>query len=214
MGKSRCARFRVVLADGELSVRSFARKRPATRSPRSRVHRHQVVGGQLLAFPLDRIHNGLPSIGRNALSLLPLTDDPMTFTDGLGHLGKGFPHLEHVGNGFHSADIARDSLSRQGPTSRPVTVSGIPRTISPMGKASTPTAFKKEFCQRLKAARIMAGYEQAEFAKELGLLPNTYNKYETRSLLPHYLIPQACEILGIDPSVLFVGPREARRKAG
>lgn len=81
-----------------------------------------------------------------------------------------------------------------------------------MGKASTPTSFKREFCQRLKAARIMAGYEQAEFAKELGLLPNTYSKYESRSLLPHYLIPKACELLEIETEMLFVGPRELRRK--
>lgn len=214
MGKSRCARFRVVLADGELSVRSFARKRPTTRSPRSRVHCHQVAGGQLLTFPLDRVHNGLPGIRRDALPLLPLADDPVTFTDGLGHLGKGVPHREHISNGFHSRDIARDSLSRQEPTSRPVTAMGAKRTIRPMGRATTPATFKKEFCQRLKAARIMAGYDQAEFAKELGLLPNTYNKYETRSLLPHFLIPRACEILGIDTAVLFVGPGAARRKTG
>ena len=212
--KARHARFRVVLTNGELSAQSFACKRPRSGTPRSGMHRQQITSAQLLAFPFDRVHYGLPGIRRDTLSLLPLADDPMTFANSLGHLGKGVPHREHISNGFHSADIARDSLSRQERTTRPVTGSGRPRTIRPMGKASTPTAFKKEFCQRLKAARIMAGYEQSEFARELGLLPNTYNKYETRSLLPHYLIPQACEILGIDAAVLFVGPGASRRKSG
>lgn len=207
------ARLRLVLTDGSLSKQSFARlsRIPAAAKP---VHRKKIVRSQLLAFPLNRDDNRVPCIGRDAASLLPLTDLPMTFANGLGHLGQGIPHLENIANGFHAGVITWDNLSRQGKTTRPVTASRTQRTIRPMGKATTPTAFKKEFCQRLKAARIMAGLDQAEVAQELGLLLNTYNKYETRSLLPHYLIPRACEILGIEPDVLFLGPKEVRRKTG
>lgn len=44
--------------------------------------------------------------------------------------------------------------------------------------------------------RETAGFEPKEFAEALGLKVNTYQKYETRSLLPHYLIPMVCEITG------------------
>lgn len=40
-------------------------------------------------------------------------------------------------------------------------------------------------------------------AKALGLLPNTYSKYESRSLLPHHLMLRACEILKINLEYLY-----------
>lgn len=58
----------------------------------------------------------------------------------------------------------------------------------------------------------MAGLEQVEFATRLGVLPNTYGKYERRSLLPHYLIPKACEILGITPDQLFPQTKDKTKR--
>lgn len=81
-----------------------------------------------------------------------------------------------------------------------------------MGKASTPTQFKRDFCKRLAAARVMAGLEQAEFAQQLGLLPNTYSKYERRSLLPHYLVARAARILNVDVDFLFTGDPGTRKR--
>lgn len=81
-------------------------------------------------------------------------------------------------------------------------------------RATTPTAFKEEFARRLKAARQLK-YEQAsDFAADLGIPANTYGKYESgRSLLPHHLIPRACELLGLDIKTLFEFERKARRAA-
>jgi DNA-binding XRE family transcriptional regulator len=205
------ARLKLATSDGVV-MESFARSHARRRS--SAVHRKKVLRAQALSLPANGLNDRSPCVRRNAPSLLPLADRPMSLGNVDSHFGKRVPEPEHLVNGFHGDVIAWDNLSRQGSTTRPVTASPAGGTIRPMGKASTPTAFKKEFCQRLKAARIMAGIGQAEFAKELGLLLNTYNKYETRSLLPHYLIPRACEILGVDPAVLFLGVKEAKRKTG
>jgi len=83
-----------------------------------------------------------------------------------------------------------------------------------MGKASTPASFKRDFCRRLKIAREFNRLEQADMAKALGLLPNTYSKYESRSLLPHHLMLKACEILKIDLGYLYgvdAGPNAKAR---
>lgn len=81
------------------------------------------------------------------------------------------------------------------------------RTMRPMGKATTPARFKKEFCNRLRSARILAGYTQEEVANEFGLKPDTYSKYERRSPMPHYLVPRACALFRVQPEDLY-GMRE------
>lgn len=85
-----------------------------------------------------------------------------------------------------------------------------------MGTRSvTPKSFKEAFCQRLKAARVLKYEQAADFAHDLGIPANTYGKYEAgRSLLPHHLIPLACELLDIDEKTLFQPERRAARKTG
>lgn len=81
-------------------------------------------------------------------------------------------------------------------------------------RATTPREFKAAFAKRLRAARELK-YEQAsDFAADLGLPPNTYGKYESgRSLMPHHLIPRACELLGITIETLFEFEKKARKVA-
>ena len=72
-------------------------------------------------------------------------------------------------------------------------------------KSTPATRYRKAFCQRLKAAREAAGYTQITFAKELGLERDTYAKYESRSLLPHHLIPRVCQLTGHDAWYMLTG---------
>ncbi len=66
-------------------------------------------------------------------------------------------------------------------------------------------AFKESFCARLKDARSAAGLNQAALAHRLGLERETYAKYESRSLLPHDLLPQTAKTLGVSIAYLLTG---------
>lgn len=69
----------------------------------------------------------------------------------------------------------------------------------------TPAQYKKAFCTRLKSIREATGLNQDDFAKQLGIKRDTYAKYESRSLLPHHLIPRVCEITGHDCWFVLTG---------
>lgn len=57
-------------------------------------------------------------------------------------------------------------------------------------KASTPSQYRKEFAERVKASRITSRKTQAQIADELGVKLNTYQTWEGRALMPHqHLIP-------------------------
>lgn len=188
----------------------YARSRDARdRSPA--VHSQQVIGAQLFAFPPGGRDNLRPVLARNASALSPLLDAPMSDAHVRRHFRDGLPAIEQFREGLHAPLIPLDNQSSQDQTRGPVTEFARARTMCPMGKASTPLTFKKAFCQRLKAARVVAGLEQAQFAEMLGLLPNTYSKYEKRSLLPHYLVARACDILGVDANFLFTGAASGKK---
>lgn len=72
-------------------------------------------------------------------------------------------------------------------------------------KASTPSSWRKEFIQRVKAARIVSGKKPTEVAAELGVNLDTYIRWETRSLLPHHLVMPFCRITGGDPVMILTG---------
>lgn len=52
--------------------------------------------------------------------------------------------------------------------------------------------FKAKFIARTQKARERAGLTQDEIAEQLGMKQSKYHKYESRSILPHYLIPDFC----------------------
>lgn len=81
-------------------------------------------------------------------------------------------------------------------------------------RATTPKSFKEDFARRLRAARELKYEQAADFAADLGIPANTYGKYESgRSLMPHHLIPAACELLGIEYKTLFEYEKRAQKRA-
>lgn len=87
----------------------------------------------------------------------------------------------------------------------PVTLERSMRTICPMGRLSTPAAFKKQFAILLKAARISAGYQnQDEAARALGIERERYKKWESgRTPVPALYIGVVCETFGKDANYFF-----------
>lgn len=169
------------------------------------MHQKHVVGAKLLAFPPGGRDYRRPILLGNPTPLAPLLGLPMTDANVGRHVRNSLPTIEQFTDGLHSPNIPLDSVSSKGATNGPVTFYAHTRTMCPMGKATTPATFKRDFCKRLAAARVMAGFEQAEFAMLLGVLPNTYSKYERRSLLPHHLVEKAGQILNVDANYLFTG---------
>ena len=67
-------------------------------------------------------------------------------------------------------------------------------------------AYRIEFFDRLKTMRKEAGYRtQFSIARELEVSTATYARYETRTLVPHHLIPLVCELLNCSPWLLLTG---------
>ncbi len=84
-----------------------------------------------------------------------------------------------------------------------------------MGRGTTNSDFVEDFCRRVKAAREMAGFDDRDaFAKKMGIVPDTYSRYEQRTPLPHRYIPKFLELTGADAQILFTGKRELHRRTG
>jgi hypothetical protein len=67
------------------------------------------------------------------------------------------------------------------------------------------TAFRDNFIKRTQIARNKANYSQHAISLLLQIDQGTYKQYETRSLLPHALIPPFCALCGISLHWLFTG---------
>lgn len=72
-----------------------------------------------------------------------------------------------------------------------------------------PAAYRAGLCKRLKEVRLSLGLGPKEMADLLGIKVETYKKYETRSPLPHYLIPRVLEISGYDAWYFMTGKAPA-----
>ena len=73
------------------------------------------------------------------------------------------------------------------------------------------TQWREEFRQRIIAAR--GNRTQADMAELLGLLTNTYGKYEAesrKSVMPVRLLPRFAKICGVDLVDLIEGQRKAQ----
>lgn len=202
----------VVQKDGSLARVSTGR---INNAPRLRMHQNQRIRADVLPLVLQGQHERRPSLVGDSTTLPPLLNGPSGFADSVSHVGNGVPNAKDFFEGVdeHGSVIARDKLSRQAGTNVPVTKTRRGRTMCPMSRAVTPTSFKRDFCERLKAARVMANYDQVTLAEALGISANTYGKYERRSLLPHYLIPKVCALLGITADQLFHPVKEKRKTA-
>lgn len=74
---------------------------------------------------------------------------------------------------------------------------------SPLEEVVRPAAFARGFCTRVRAHRLACGFSRAEMARALGVTIAAYEKYETRSPLPHHLIEPFAVITGADIEELF-----------
>ena len=72
-----------------------------------------------------------------------------------------------------------------------------------------PRAFTDRFTRRTRLLRESAGLSQPDVAGDLGIPLKTYQKYETRSCMPHHLIPNFLNIVAGSYSMLF-GPQGRR----
>lgn len=179
------------------------------------MHSQQVISSELASSPASSRNNRGPGTLRDSLSLPPLGNRPDTLTDVGSHTGSGIPKRKKLLEGHNKRQNTRDSLSRQGGTTPPVTRERGGRTICPVmgSRATTPKEFREAFARRLRAARELKYEQAADFAADLGIQANTYSKYENgRSLIPHHLIPRACELLGIEIHQLFEFEKKATRK--
>ena len=59
-----------------------------------------------------------------------------------------------------------------------------------------PAGFARGFCTRVRSLRRAAGMTQAEMALALGVTVAAYEKYETRSPLPHHLVEPFAALTG------------------
>jgi DNA-binding XRE family transcriptional regulator len=80
----------------------------------------------------------------------------------------------------------------------------------PMGqnvpmKNQAKSAYKAAFLGRVAAARLLRFETQDPAATAIGLAQDTYKQYETRSLMPHHLIPRFCAICGVSTEWLISG---------
>jgi len=73
-----------------------------------------------------------------------------------------------------------------------------------MSKVSK-SAHKASFVQRVQTARERRGMSQEEMAAALAVAKSPYAKYETRSLMPHHMVPTFLAITGASWEWLFTG---------
>jgi hypothetical protein len=82
----------------------------------------------------------------------------------------------------------------------------------PGRRISTPAAYKREFMERTREARIDAGLSYGQIADALTeaagrpIAADSYRKWEKTALLPQDLIVPFCEITRIHPAFLLAGP--------
>ena len=77
-----------------------------------------------------------------------------------------------------------------------------------MADSEEEVQYKQEFIKRVKAAREATPLKQWQLAEALGMPQDKYKQYETRSLLPHYLMGRFCIITRVDPEWLITGRGE------
>lgn len=81
-----------------------------------------------------------------------------------------------------------------------------------MHEAQSAAEFNRLFRQRVQRVRIQSDHTQKEVARRIGVAEETYKKYETRSVMPVYLIPRFANAVGCDIAYLFTGQGESRMR--
>ena len=74
-----------------------------------------------------------------------------------------------------------------------------------MLKSVKDKKYEAEFIERTRQARAEAGLTQQNVSDVLGIEQHMYQKYESRTPLPHRMIPRFCRLCRVSPSWLFYG---------
>ena len=74
--------------------------------------------------------------------------------------------------------------------------------------------FQRQFIKNTKRLRLKADIGDAkEFASYMGVPYANYAKYETRTPMPHYLIPKFCKLVRVPIKALFdVEPKKTKEQ--
>lgn len=161
-----------------------------------------------------------PVLSRDPAALAPFVDHIRGLPGRGGKRLAARPAVNQIGE-VHARRLL-DYLSRRSRTMNPVTTPTLPATLCPAQAVAARSLilmpkqrasdFDEDFIERTRRARIDAGYTQETMGKALGMLPNTYSKYESRSPLPHRTIPLFCALTRIDPLYLFTGQQTPNRR--
>lgn len=74
-----------------------------------------------------------------------------------------------------------------------------------MADASDEALFNNAYCQRVRDLRDERGWTADQMATALGIPPDRYRKYETRSPMPAYLVERFALIVGRDVEFVLTG---------
>ncbi len=157
---------------------------------------------------LRGLNHSIPRVIRDSTTQRPSVDRVLLLVQGGRHVGNVVPDRKYVVKGLHRPDIVTDYLSVQERTEKQVTPLFKQLTMLPMKgqrKPSTPSQWRDEFISRVRSARIVSGKKPVEVAAYLGVSLDTYNRWETRALLPHHLVMPFCTFIGADPVMLLTG---------
>lgn len=142
------------------------------------------------------------------------TSQPVDAQDqGLGPSRLVNPRSEICPEALAFRELIMDDKSMQPWTTLPLTLPEPPRTIRVVGRPPekvTPAGYRAAFYKRVRTAREFYTEDYREMARALGIAEGTYYRYETRTMLPHHLIPRFCQITGVSADWLFHGPAAAR----
>lgn len=75
------------------------------------------------------------------------------------------------------------------------------------------SAFTKAFIARTRQLREARGLTQAEMGTAIGIPPDTYRKYETRTVLPIHLLERFSLVVGRDIEFIVTGRQRRTNKA-
>lgn len=123
------------------------------------------------------------------------------------------PKSDLCPEGLAFRELIMDDKSMQAWTNLQLTLPEPPRKIRVVGRPnepSSPAAYRAAFFKRVRTARELYSDSPQDMARALGVPYGTYTRYETRTMLPHHLIPRFCQITGITAEWLFYGPTAAR----
>lgn len=173
----------------------------------------EVCKGQNFPLNTRRFHDPRKSVSRNAAALPPSINRVMFLLQGGRQSAGSFteissPDRKYVVNHLHDHPYILDYLSKQGRIEKQVTPMFRQLTLLDMKgqrKPSTPSNWRQEFIERVKAARIVSGMKPVEVAAALRVSLDTYVRWESRALLPHHLLMPFCRITGADPVMLLTG---------